>query len=106
MTIHLSSLDEQQHGHGPFSAEADADLEVIDGQLAQLFAASRANDPKAMALVVSDHGFVQITHQVNLMQPFLRARPGCRAAGVVEGAALVRRRNGGRHAARPRRRAN
>ena len=49
------------------------DLEVIDGKLAQLFAASRANDPKAIALVVSDHGFVQITHKVNLMQPFLRA---------------------------------
>jgi predicted AlkP superfamily pyrophosphatase or phosphodiesterase len=73
MTIHLSSLDEQQHGHGPFSPEANQDLEVIDGQLAQLFAASRANDPKAIAVVVSDHGFVQITHKVNLMQPFLRA---------------------------------
>jgi predicted AlkP superfamily pyrophosphatase or phosphodiesterase len=73
MTIHLSSLDEQQHGHGPFSPEANADLEVLDGQLAQLFAVSRANDPKAIALVVSDHGFVHITHKVNLMQPFLRA---------------------------------
>jgi predicted AlkP superfamily pyrophosphatase or phosphodiesterase len=73
MTVHLSSLDEQQHRFGPFSAEANADLEVIDGQLAQLFAASHANDPKAIALVVSDHGFVQITHKVNLMQPFLRA---------------------------------
>ena len=73
MTIHLSSLDEEQHLHGPFSPEANADLEVIDGQLRRLFAASRANDPKAIALVVSDHGFVQITHKVNLMQPFLRA---------------------------------
>jgi predicted AlkP superfamily pyrophosphatase or phosphodiesterase len=73
MTIHLSSLDEQQHGHGPFSPEANRDLEVIDGQLAQLFAASRANDPKAVAVVVSDHGFVHITHKVNLMQPFMRA---------------------------------
>ena len=73
MTIHLSSLDEQQHGHGPFSAEANQDLEVIDAELAQLFAASRANDAKAVAVVVSDHGFVQITHKVNLMQPFLRA---------------------------------
>ena len=73
MTIHLSSLDEEQHLHGPFSPEANADLEAIDDQLAQLFAASRANDPKAIALVVSDHGFVQITHKVNLMQPFLRA---------------------------------
>jgi predicted AlkP superfamily pyrophosphatase or phosphodiesterase len=73
MTIHLSSLDEQQHRFGPFSTEANQDLEVIDGQLAQLFAASRANDPKAIAVVVSDHGFVQITHKVNLMQPFLKA---------------------------------
>jgi predicted AlkP superfamily pyrophosphatase or phosphodiesterase len=73
MTIHLSSLDEEQHRHGPFSPEANADLELIDGQLAQLFAASRANDPKAIALVVSDHGFVQITHKVNLMLPFLHA---------------------------------
>jgi predicted AlkP superfamily pyrophosphatase or phosphodiesterase len=73
MTIHLSSLDEQQHRFGPFSSEAIQDLEVIDGQLAQLFAASRANDPKAIAVVVSDHGFVRITHKVNLMQPFLRA---------------------------------
>ena len=73
MTIHLSSLDEEQHLHGPFSPEANADLEVIDAQLAQLFAASRANDPKAIALVVSDHGFVHITHKVNLMLPFLRA---------------------------------
>ena len=73
MTIHLSSLDEQQHGHGPFSAQANQDLEVIDEQLAQLFAAARANDPKAIAVVVSDHGFVRITHKVNLMQPFLRA---------------------------------
>jgi predicted AlkP superfamily pyrophosphatase or phosphodiesterase len=73
MTIHLSSLDEQQHRFGPFSSEAYQDLEVMDGQLAQLFAASRSNDPKAIAVVVSDHGFAQITHKVNLMQPFLRA---------------------------------
>jgi predicted AlkP superfamily pyrophosphatase or phosphodiesterase len=73
MTIHLSSLDEQQHGHGPFSPEANRDLEVIDGQLARLFAAARANDSKAIAVVVSDHGFVHISHKVNLMQPFMRA---------------------------------
>jgi predicted AlkP superfamily pyrophosphatase or phosphodiesterase len=73
MTIHLSSLDEVEHFHGPFSAEANAALEAIDGQLAQLFAASARNDPKAIALVVSDHGFAQITHRVNLMIAFLRA---------------------------------
>ena len=35
--------------------------------------------PRPVALVVSDHGFVQITHKVNLMQPFLRA--GCSQSG-------------------------
>jgi predicted AlkP superfamily pyrophosphatase or phosphodiesterase len=73
MTVHLSSLDEEEHFHGPFSAEANAALEAIDAELAQLFAASRANDPKAVALVVSDHGFARITQRVNLMLPFIRA---------------------------------
>jgi predicted AlkP superfamily pyrophosphatase or phosphodiesterase len=73
MTIHLSSLDEEQHFHGPFSAEANTALEAIDGQLAQLFAASRANDPDAIDLVVSDHGFAPIHHRVNLMRAFLQA---------------------------------
>ena len=73
MTIHLSSLDEEQHLHGPFSTEADQDLEVIDGQLSQLCTAFFANDPKAVCLVVSDHGFVPITHRVNLMSAFVHA---------------------------------
>lgn len=73
MTLHLSSLDSLQHGHGPFSAEANQDLELIDGWLAQLFAAARENDPDAIALVVSDHGFVSLSHRLNLLLPFLHA---------------------------------
>jgi predicted AlkP superfamily pyrophosphatase or phosphodiesterase len=73
MTIHLSSLDEEEHGHGPFSPEANQTLETIDGWLAQLFAAARANDPDAIAVVVSDHGFVALTHRLNLMQAFVQA---------------------------------
>ena len=73
MTVHLSALDEEQHSHGPFSAEANQELEVIDGYLAQLFAAAHENDPAAVAVVVSDHGFAQVSHRVNLMQAFLRA---------------------------------
>jgi predicted AlkP superfamily pyrophosphatase or phosphodiesterase len=73
MTLHLSALDEQEHAHGPFSAEANAELEVLDSDLAQLFAAARANDPDCVAIVVSDHGFTTITHRINLLPPFLRA---------------------------------
>jgi predicted AlkP superfamily pyrophosphatase or phosphodiesterase len=73
MTIHLSSLDEEQHSHGPFSVEADQALETLDGDIAQLVAAARSNDPATIALVVSDHGFTPLTHRVNLMQAFVHA---------------------------------
>ena len=45
MTLHLSSLDDAQHAHGPFSAEACADLEAIDGMVARLAQQEFANDP-------------------------------------------------------------
>ena len=73
MTVHLSSLDDQEHSHGPFSPEANQDIEAIDGMLARLAAAARANDPAAIAVIVSDHGFIALTHRVNLFIPFLQA---------------------------------
>ncbi len=73
MTIHLTSLDSAEHEHGPFSAQANEVLEAIDSMLSRTFAAARANDSKAIALVVSDHGFAPLTHRVNLFIPFLQA---------------------------------
>ena len=73
MTLHLGSLDYQEHEHGPFSAAANQDLEGIDGMLGRLIAASRLNDPEAIIVVVSDHGFVELTHRVNLGIPFVQA---------------------------------
>ena len=73
MTVHLSSLDEEQHLHAPFSPEANADLEQIDGLIAQLTAAARQADPATTIVVVSDHGFAPIYHAVNLYVPFVEA---------------------------------
>jgi len=73
MTLHLSSLDDAQHGHGPFSVEACADLEALDGMVARLTKAAVAADPTAVVVLVSDHGFMTITHLVNLYIPFLQA---------------------------------
>jgi predicted AlkP superfamily pyrophosphatase or phosphodiesterase len=73
MTLHLSSLDDTQHAHGPFSPEADADLEALDGMMARLTKAAVAADPSAVVMLVSDHGFMNITHWVNLYIPFLQA---------------------------------
>jgi len=73
VTLHLSSLDEAQHGHGVFSEEADSTLEMIDGMVARLAQQEFANDPAAVLVLVSDHGFMNITHTINLAIPFLQA---------------------------------
>jgi len=73
MTIHLSSLDETEHEHGPFSAEANQTLEAIDGMVSRLADAALASDPSTVLVVVSDHGFLTVTHSVNLAIPFLQA---------------------------------
>ena len=71
MTIHLSSLDEEQHLHGPFSAQANQDLELLDGMIGRLVAQERTNYPDAAIAIVSDHGFAPIHTAVNLYIPFL-----------------------------------
>jgi predicted AlkP superfamily pyrophosphatase or phosphodiesterase len=73
MTVHLSSMDDAQHAHGPFSAEANRDLEAVDGMLKELAAAAHAASLGAIIAIVSDHGFTPLTHRVNLLIPFVRA---------------------------------
>ncbi len=79
MTLHLSSLDESQHEHGPFSPEACADLEALDGMVARLAQQAIASNPSAVVIIVSDHGFMDISHAVNLVIPFIQA-------GLIQGA--------------------
>ena len=88
MTIHLSSLDAEQHLAGPFSAEADADLEGIDGMVQRLAAQELVNYPNAVIAIVSDHGFAPVEHDVNLAIPFLEAGL-IRTAKSPEGANTV-----------------
>jgi hypothetical protein len=73
MTLHLSSLDEVEHTHGVFSPEADQTLEAIDGMVARLARQEFADDSSAVLMVVSDHGFMNLTHVVNLQIPFIKA---------------------------------
>lgn len=72
-TVHLSSLDEEEHLHAPFSPEANADLESLDDCIGQLIAAAKAANPATIVVVVSDHGFASIHDAVNLYLPFLQA---------------------------------
>jgi predicted AlkP superfamily pyrophosphatase or phosphodiesterase len=73
MTIHLSAMDSSEHMAGPFSAEANKTLEAVDGMVAQLMAAALRNDPDTKIVIVSDHGFLNISHTVNLYIPFVQA---------------------------------
>jgi predicted AlkP superfamily pyrophosphatase or phosphodiesterase len=73
MTVHLSSLDDAEHEYGVFSGHANEDLEAIDAMLARLTAAARASDPSTIVAVVSDHGFMPLTHTLNLYVPFVKA---------------------------------
>ena len=73
MTIHLSSLDESEHMSGPFSPDANQTLEAVDAMVAQLIAAAQRLDPKTVVVIVSDHGFANVHHALNIAIPFLQA---------------------------------
>lgn len=66
MLVHLTNLDHQEHGHSPFSPEADSALEAIDKQVGELIDAELAKNPGARIVIVSDHGFVRVDHHVLL----------------------------------------
>jgi hypothetical protein len=84
MTIHLSSLDEGEHLHGPFSPEANADLEAIDGMLARLAEQELRNFPNAVVVIVSDHGFAKVDHATNLYIPFIQVDKSSSGVTVVK----------------------
>lgn len=73
MTIHIVSLDHQEHLHGPFSPEADADIQQIDPMIGRLMVAERRAHPDAVIAIVSDHGFAAIQQRVHLNAAFVKA---------------------------------
>ena len=89
MTIHLSSLDSAEHLYGPFSAEADADLEGLDGMVQRLETQELTNYPDAVIAVVSDHGFAPVEHDVNLAIPFIEAGLVQVGKGAYAGSAVT-----------------
>jgi predicted AlkP superfamily pyrophosphatase or phosphodiesterase len=72
-TLHLSSLDHEQHLFGPGSPEAHATLERIDAALGGLLIEARRAEPDLVVVIVSDHGFAPVTHDVNIGSAFVDA---------------------------------
>ncbi len=76
MLVHLFDLDHFEHIKGPFTPEAFAELEKLDGDVARLLAAAERAGTLAetSVFIVSDHGFLPIS---KLVQPgALLARAG------------------------------
>jgi len=73
VTLHMGTLDEEQHAHSPFSPEACQTLIELDKQVGLVEQAALAANPDAVIAVVSDHGFVRTDHRVNLQVPFIQA---------------------------------
>jgi predicted AlkP superfamily pyrophosphatase or phosphodiesterase len=72
-TVHLSSLDHMEHLHGPGSPEAYEALSRIDAAVGALVAAARREQPCLTVVIVSDHGFAPVSHDVNLGAAFVEA---------------------------------
>jgi predicted AlkP superfamily pyrophosphatase or phosphodiesterase len=74
-TLHLSALDHIQHETGPFSSEAVAVLESIDGIIGKIReTVERLAPGHAYIAIVSDHGFVKTNAQLNLFSAFREAK--------------------------------
>ena len=73
VTVHLAATDNQQHRHGPFSAQLKSALEEIDRMVGEMRDAIRAEDPRAAVCIVSDHGFAPVTKVLWLDAEFVRA---------------------------------
>ncbi len=91
LLVHLTDLDHQEHVHSPFSAEANASLEIIDEQIGQIRQAALAIDPHTRIVIVSDHGFLRVDHRTNLNVLLSQAglielgppKPGAKRPSVV-----------------------
>lgn len=66
--MHVWATDDAQHAHGPRSAQAKQAIEDVDTLLGELLAQLEASPDwdRTLVLVVSDHGFAPIDHEINL----------------------------------------
>jgi predicted AlkP superfamily pyrophosphatase or phosphodiesterase len=100
--MHVFQLDDSQHAHGPWSAEARQTLEAVDHELAGLLADLEHSPdwPRTTLVVVSDHGFAPVDHELRLGALFVRhglietnpdGAPTRAAVGVIAngGSALI-----------------
>lgn len=72
-TIYLAGIDHEEHRSGPGSAAANATIEKTDTLVGAIVASARAAMPDVTIVVVSDHGFLPVSTDINLFAPFIAA---------------------------------
>lgn len=72
-TLHLNSVDGEQHSFGPGSPEAHVAIETVDAAVGELVTAAKKAEPDVVVAVVSDHGFAAVDKEVNLVHAFADA---------------------------------
>ncbi len=77
LTVHLVALDGAQHEHGPLNQDSIPVLEKVDAMVGRIIDATRKAHPQATIAIVSDHGFLPVTTQLNL-------NAALSAAGLIE----------------------
>jgi predicted AlkP superfamily pyrophosphatase or phosphodiesterase len=73
LTVYLAGIDHEEHRSGPGSAEAEATITKTDALVGELIDAARKARPDTTVAIVSDHGFLPVTTDVNLFAPFIAA---------------------------------
>jgi predicted AlkP superfamily pyrophosphatase or phosphodiesterase len=73
LTVYLAGIDHEEHRSGPGSAEAEATITKTDALVGELIDAARKARPDMTVAIVSDHGFLPVTTDVNLFAPFIAA---------------------------------
>lgn len=72
-TVYMAGIDHAEHHGGPGSPEAISAIEQTDALVGDLVAAARQAMPDITVVLVSDHGFLPISTDINLFKPFLEA---------------------------------
>ncbi len=72
-TVYLAGIDHAEHLYGPGSPGAHAAIEATDALVGQLVKAARKAMPDVTIVLVSDHGFLPVSSDINLFRPFLDA---------------------------------
>lgn len=64
--LHLDTLDETEHEHGPASIEAASTLEHVDSLVGEILAAAKAAglEKSLYVFIVSDHGFMPVEREI------------------------------------------